>query len=132
MVTTTSGRAPNYFLVVFGVGFPEHPVEGGVYGIKGGYVEGSGVSAGDVLLLYENLGFRGIGVVTGTQTAGEGEGVYYQYFPLCHPVNWNSLDAVRKTILELRTPLIYKGNWLQKISNTSFGAAIAGRQIDWP
>lgn len=131
-MVTTPKRVPNYFLVVFGIGFPEHPVEGGFYGIKGGFVEGSGVSAGDVLLLYENLGFQGIGIVTSTQNAGEGEGVYYQYFPLCHPVSWDSLDAVRRTIPELRIPLNYKGNWLQKISNTSFRAAIAGRQIDWP
>jgi len=131
-MVTTARRAPNYFLVVFGIGFPEHPVEGGFYGIKSGFVLGASVSAGDVLLLYENLGFKGIGIVTSTQHAGEGEGVYYQYLPLCHPVNWNSLNAVRRTVPELRTPLNYKGNWLQPISNTSFRAAIAGRQIDWP
>ena len=126
------GRVPNYFLVVFGIGFPEHPVEGGFYGIKGGFVGGSSVSAGDVLLLYENLGFRGIGIVTNTQDSGEGEGIYYQYLPLCHPVDLSSLDDVRRTIPELRIPLNYKGNWLQKISSTSFRGAIAGRQIDWP
>lgn len=130
-MVTTSPRVPNYFLMVFGVGLP-HPPEGGFYGINGGYVLGAGVSGGDVLLLYEDLGFRGIGVVTGTQTAGEREGVHYQYLPLCHPVHWHSLDAAQKTIHELRRPLNFKGNWLQKISNTSFRAAIAGRQIDWP
>lgn len=130
-MVTAPGRVPSYFLVVFGAGLP-NPPEGGVYGIEGGYVSGSGISLGDVLLLWENLGCRGVGVVTGTQTAGQGQGVYYQYFPLCHPVDWPSLDAVRRTIPDLRTPLNYKGNWLQRISNTSFRAAIAGRQLDWP
>ena len=129
---TTSGRKPNYFLVVFGEDPYKPPVEGGVYPHDKGYIGGSGVSAGDILLLYQNLGARGIGVVTGTETGGEQELIRYQYLPLCHPVNWDSLDTLRSTISELRTPLQYRGNWLQKISNTSFRAAIAGRQIDWP
>lgn len=131
MVTPTSALKPRYFLVVFGAGLP-NPPEGGAYPFGGGYIVGSGASPGDVLLLYENLGVRGIGVVTRVEIAGPSEGVYYQYFPLCHPVDWDSLGSLRKTIPELSIPLHYKGNWLQKISNTSFRAAIAGRQIDWP
>jgi hypothetical protein len=134
MITTTAGRAPNYFLVVCGGNVSLPPVEGGVWGgrrVKG-FISGSGVLAGDVLLLYQNLGFRGIGIVTRPETGGEEEFIDYQYLPLCHPVRWNSLDDLRKTIPELRTPLVFKGNFLQKISTTSFRAAIAGRQIDWP
>jgi len=131
MAATTPGRKPKYFLLVFGVGLP-NPPKGGVYPIAGGFILGSGVSAGDVLLLWENLGFEGIGVVTDTKTAGEGQGIYYQYFPLCHPVKWSSLNAARETIPKLRTPLNFTGNWIQDIGSTSFRAAIAGRQIDWP
>jgi hypothetical protein len=102
MVTTTSGRKPNYFFVVFGYVLGEDaskpPVEGGVYLHKKGFI--AGVSAGDVLLLYQNLGCRGVGVVTGTERGGQ-EVMSYQYFPLCHPVDWDSLDDLRKTIPEL-------------------------------
>jgi hypothetical protein len=133
MVTATSMRKPNYFLVVFGAGRP-YPPEGGVYPLPGGggYITREGVSVGDVLLLWESLGFAGVGVVTRTETVGEGEGIYYQYFPLCHPVHWRSLDAARKTIPKLRTPLNRPVNFIQKICSTCFRAAIAGRQIDWP
>ena len=130
MVITTSTHKPNYFLLVFGVGLP-NPPEGGVYPMtKKGYI--SDVSAGDVLLLWESLGFQGIGVVTSTETGAEKETINYQYFPLCHPVDWDSLDAAQKTIPELRKPLNFIGNFVQRISNASFRAAIAGRQIDWP
>ena len=132
MVTTTSGRSPNYFLVVFGDDPSKPSVSGGIYPHYEGYIGGSRVAAGDVLLLYENLGCRGVGVVTGIEIGGTREVINYQYFPLCHPVNWDSLDALRSTIPGLRTPLNYKGNLLQGINGTSFRAAIAGRQIDWP
>jgi len=133
MVTTTSGRVPNYFLVVCGENVPLSP-EGGVWGghRAKGYISGSGVSTGDVLLLYQNLGFGGIGVVTRTELGGEKEFMQYQYFPLCHLVGWDSQDDLKKMIPELKTPLNFKGNWIQPIRSTSFRAAIAGRQIDWP
>lgn len=135
MVTTTSGHKPNYFLAVFAADPSKPPAEGGVYPLLKGDVDSSGIRAGGVLLLYEApLSFHGIGVVTGTKTSDQ-EGlidINYQYFPLCHPVHWNSLYALRKTIPELRTPLSSSRKLLQPISNTSFRAAIAGRQIDWP
>jgi len=135
MVTTTSGRKPNYFLAVFGADPSQPPADGGVYPLLKGDVHNSGIRAGDVLLLYEApRSFHSIGVVTGTRTSDQAGlvDINYQYFPLCHPVQWNSLDALRKTIPELRTPLSYSRNLLQPISNTAFRAAIAGRQIDWP
>ena len=135
MVATTSGRKPNYCFAVFGADPSQPPVDGGVYPLLRGDVVKSGITAGDVLLLYEApLSFQGIGVVTGTKSSDQkGQiDINYQYFPLCHPVHWSSQDALLKTIPELRTPLGYSRNLLQPISNTSFRAAIAGRQVDWP
>ena len=134
MATRTSGHKPEYFLVVCGNDPSLPPLENGVWGGSRakGFVAGSGMSIGDVLLLLQDLGVTGIGVVTGINTIRQGDFIYYQYLPFCHPVNWDSQKAILGTIPQLRTPLNYKGNWLQKISNTSFRAAIAGRQIDWP
>jgi hypothetical protein len=135
MVATTSGGKPNYFFAVFGADPSKPSVDGGVYPLLRGDVVRSGIIVGDVLLLYEApLSFQGIGVVTGIETSDQ-KGlmdINYQYFPLCHPVHWSSLGALRKTILDLRTPLSSSRNLLQPISNTSFRAAIAGRQVDWP
>jgi len=131
MVTTASARKPNYFLVVFGVGLPNPPT-GGVYGIhRKGFIKGR-VFAGDVLLLYENLGAAGIGVVTSTETSEEGEVIRYQYFPFCHPLSWASQDSLRRAIPGLKIPLNYIGNWVQDLTTNSFKAVVAGRQIDWP
>lgn len=139
MVTTTSSRKPKYFFLSFGEPYAkEHPVEGGVYPHLKGLVSGSGIAAGDVMLLYcceyypgHEKETPGVGVVTSTQTGGAKETIYYQYFPLCHPVDWDTITA---NIPELKgnTNFSLAGNWLRKISNSSFRAAIAGRQIDWP
>ena len=128
----SSGRKPNYFFVVFGEDLSKPPVQGGVYPHDKGYIGGSGVSAGDIMLLYQNLGTRGVGAVTSTETSGKQDLIRYQYLPLCHPVNWDSLDDLQSQIPGLHKPLAWKGNWLQKINDTHFRAAIAGRQIDWP
>jgi hypothetical protein len=132
MLKGWKARKPDYFFVVFREDPSKPPVEGGVYSHRKGFIGGSNVSVGDILLLFQNLGATGIGVVIDTEIGGEKEYIYYQYFPLCHPLAWGSLDALRNTIPELRTPLNWMGNWLQNISSTSFRAAIAGRQIDWP
>jgi hypothetical protein len=132
-------RTPNYFFVVFGRAHcATHPVEGGVYGHDANFISGSGIVAGDVMLLYccgtypgHNDEVPGLGIVTSIIT----EGIQYQYFPLCHPipVDW---DTMKVTIPEL-SPLgnrnwTLKGNFLRKISSSSFRAAIVGRQVDWP
>jgi hypothetical protein len=131
MVTATSIRKPNYFLVVFGVRLPDPPT-GGVYGIhRKGYIKGR-VFAGDVLLLYENLGAPGIGVVTSTETSEQGETIRYQYFPFCHPLTWVSQGSLQHAIPGLKVPLNYIGNWVQDLTTNSFRSAVAGRQIDWP
>ena len=139
MVTTTSGRKPKYFFLAFGKRHAKaHPIEGGIYPHRKGYVSSSGIGVGDVMLLYccdyypgHEKEAPGVGVVTSTQTGGEQETIYYQYFPLCHPVD---LDTITASIPELKGNMDFRlaGNWLRVISNNSFRAAIAGRQIDWP
>ena len=131
-MVTASARKPNYFFVVFGEDPSKGPIEGGLYTRKKGHIGGSGVSEGDVLLLYKNLGCEGIGVVTGIQTGKEPEFIRYQYFPLCHPVAWYSRDSIGEMIPGLHLVFNSVGNWLQKINSNSFRAVIAGRQIDWP
>ena len=135
--TMTKGwtaRKPNYFLVIFGEKYDaEHPVNGGVYPLyHKGYISGSGVAMGDVLLLYQHLGAPGVGVVIDANTGGEPEVIYYQFFPFDPPVIYSSLDTLRSAIPSLRVPLYFIGNWLQKIDSGSFGKAIAGAQIEWP
>jgi hypothetical protein len=133
MLKGWKARKPNYFLVVFGEKYAaKHPVEDGVYPHHKGYINGSGVAAGDVLLLFQNLGALGVGVVIGAETGGEAEEIDYQFFPLDPAVAWDSLDTLQNTIPGLRIPLHYRGNLLQKISNTSFQRALAGTQIKWP
>jgi len=139
MVATTSTRKPKYFFLAFGEPYAaNHPVEGGVYPHLKGFVSSSGIVEGDVMLLYccdyypgHEKEAPGIGVVTGTQIRDEKETIYYQYFPLCHPVDW---DTIMASIPELKgnTNFSLSGNWLRMISDRSFRAAIAGRQIDWP
>jgi len=139
MATATSGRKPNYFFLAFGApDAKKPPVEHGIYPHWKGFVSSSGIVAGDVMLLYCCDGYPehameapGVGVVTGTETGGEEEIIYYQYFPLCHPVGWSTITA---SIPELKgnTNFSLAGNWLRAISSSSFRAAIAGRQIDWP
>jgi len=141
MLKGWKARKPDYFFLAFGEEYAsKHPVDGGVYPHRVGYryISNSGVAAGDVLLLYcceyypgHDKEAPGIGVVISTETGGEQEVIYYQYFPLCHPVDW---DAITVTIPELKgnTNFSLSGNWLRMMSNRSFRAAIAGRQIDWP
>jgi len=116
----------------------KHPVEGGIYPHRKGFVSSAGIGAGDVMLLYcceyypgHDKEAPGLGVVTSTQTGGEEEVIYYQYLPLSHPVDWDTITA-RIPELKGNTNFSLAGNWLRKISNNSFRAAIAGRQIDWP
>jgi hypothetical protein len=139
MVTTTSGGKPKYFFSAFGEPHAKkHPVEGGIYPHRKGFVSSLGIVAGDVMLLYcceyylgHDKEAPGIGIVTGTQIGSEEETIYYQYFPLCHPVGWDTITAC---IPELKgnTNFSLAGNWLRAISSSSYRAAIAGRQIDWP
>lgn len=125
-------RIPNYFFVVFGPAYAaKHPINGGVYPHHKGFIGSSGVSAGDVLLLYQNLGVPGIGVVMGTETGGVAEEIYYQFFPVDSPASWGSLDSLRSTVPGLRVPLHYIGNWLQNITKAEFRRALTGTQIDW-
>ena len=133
-------HTPNYFFIVFGGAHCEaHPVEGGVYGHDANFITSSGIAVGDVVLLYccgtypEHYNeIPGLGIVTSIKTD---DGIHYQYFPLCHPipVNW---DTMKVTIPELAPPgnrnWSLKGNFLRKISSSSFRATIAGRQVDWP
>jgi hypothetical protein len=143
-------RTPNYFFVVFGAAYStNHPVDGGIYGHDPNYLSSSGIMAGDVMLLYCTKNYfghsneiPGIGVVTDVKLDGydiktnaKTNGIIYQYFPLCHPidVDWD----IRPMVIEEMTPIgkrnwSLKGNWLRKISSISFRSTIAGRQIDWP
>jgi len=128
---------PNYFFAVFGEARrATYPIEGGVYHHDPNFVTSSGIAIGDVILLYccgtyvgHYQEVPGLGVVTSIET----DGIHYQYFPLCHPVSWNVVQA---SIPELQKPgnIIFslKGNLLRKISSSSFRATIAGRQVDWP
>lgn len=142
MVTATSARMPNYFLVAFGGPHATaHPVDGGSYPLPKSYISNSGISPGDVLLLYctgtypgHYMDVPGIGVVTRVETGGVQENIYYQYFPLCHPIFWGDVSNMIATIPELKdnTNFGLTGNQLRAIGNQSFRAAIAGRQVDWP
>jgi len=113
-------------------------VEGGVYGHDANFVTSSRIAVGDVMLLYcchncpgHDSEFPGIGIVTSINH----DGIHYQYFPLCHPIpmDW---DTMKVNIPELapRGNRVWgwKGNFLRKISSSSFRATIAGRQVDWP
>jgi hypothetical protein len=139
MVTTTSRRKPKYFILAFGAPYAKnHPIEGGIYPHRKGYVSSSGIIVGDVMLLYccggypgHDMEAPGIGVVTNIQTGDEQEIIYYQYFPLCHPVDWDAITAnIRE--LEGNTNFSLAGNWLREISDNAFRAVISGRQIEWP
>jgi hypothetical protein len=130
-------HTPNYFLAVFGEAHcVTHPVDGGVYGHDANFVTSSGIAAGDVMLLYccgtypgHYQEVPGLGIVISIKT----DGIHYQYFPVCHPVSW---DTAQASIPDLQKPgninWTLKGNWLRKISSSSFRATIAGRQVDWP
>jgi hypothetical protein len=135
------GRNPRYFFVAFGYEYYlHHPVDGGHYGHGTGYIFNSGISLGDVMLLYCTRGYPdhdqeapGIGVVTGIDL-GKTDGIIsYQYFPLHEPVSW---EAVKCAVPELRDRgkrnFSRKGNWLRKIANSSFRATLTGKLIDWP
>jgi len=133
-------RKPNYYFTVFGGAHEKtHPVDGGVYGHSLSYISGSGISIGDIMLLYccgtyskYSDEIPGIGIIT---KVGKEDFIYYQYLPLCHPINvdW---DIMSKHITELadsgKRIWHYQGNFLRQISSSSFRAAIAGRPIDWP
>ena len=125
-------RKPSYFFVVHGEYGSKPPVGGGIYTHHKGYIEGQGVLEGDVLLLFESLGVSGIGIVIKTEPDFEPTTIHYQFFPIKPAVHWNALDDLQQAIPELRTPLVYIGNWLQKISNSSFQKAIGDSRIDWP
>lgn len=127
-----SGRVPDYYFVVFGDNPNLPSVVGGIYPlIRFRLISGLGVSAGDVLLLYQNLQADGIGVVTSTETGGEKEIIKFQYFPLCHPISWVS-EADVKNDLGVKGPFYFRGNWVQSITGHSYRAVISGRQLDWP
>ena len=131
-------RKPRYFFLAFGaVHTAAHPVDGGGYPHRRGFIGSSGVEPGDVMLLYCAGGYPGhdmeapgIGVVIGTQTGGSEEAIYYQYFSLDSPVEWDTIKNIPE--LENCTNFTLAGNWLREISNTSFKKAIAGRRIEWP
>lgn len=131
-MSATSGRKPNYYLIVFGDDPNKPAIEGGIYPHDKGYIGGAGVSLGDILLPYQNLTINGIGVVTEVKTGEQHEFIQYQYLPLSQSLHWNTFNDLRKSIPELNGPLAWRGNWLQKINVSSFRVAIAGRRIDWP
>ncbi len=130
-------RKPDYFFVVFGgAHYSTYPVDGGVYGHDANYVTSSGITVGDVMLLYccgtypsHYQEIPGLGVVTSI----ENDGIHYQYFPICHPIDW---EIAKVNIPDLQnlgnTNWTLKGNWLREISSSSFRATMAGRQVDWP
>lgn len=131
-------RSPNYFFAVFGEAhWEEAPVDGGTYVLEASY--SSRIALGDVVLLYclddapeHQNEIPGIGVVTSLRESG---GFDYQYLPFCHPiaVDW---DTMKIRLPELEPPgnriFYWKGNFMRQISNNSFRATIAGRQVDWP
>jgi hypothetical protein len=125
-------REPSYFLAVHGDDPSKLPVNEGVYSHHGGYIRGAGVSIGDVLLLYMNLSVSGIGVVTGMEPAFEPKVIQYQFFSIKPTVHWVLLKGLQTYIPELKTPLVFKGNWLQKITSSSFRKVIGDSRIDWP
>jgi len=130
-------RKPNYFFVVFGEAHRDtYPVDGGVYSHDANYITSSGITLGDVILLYccgnypkHNQEIPGLGIVTSIET----DGIHYQYLPFCHPVSWSAFQPSVPDLQELgKINWTLKGNWLRKISSISFRTTIGGRQIDWP
>lgn len=113
MVTTMSERKPNYFFVVFGDDPSKPPVEGGVYPRKEGYIGGSGVSAGDVLLLYENLGCQGIGVATSIETGGTQE-LSLPVFPALSPTELGLLGRSSEYDTWVACPFKLEGKFVTK------------------
>jgi hypothetical protein len=131
-------RKPNYFFAAFGPAHIAHPVDGGCYPHKKGFISNSNLAIGDVVLLYctdDYPGYPkeapGVGVVIGIETTESEEKFYYQYFPLDRPVDWGTIkQSIRD--LEGYTNFGWIGNWLREISSASFRKAVAGRQINWP
>jgi len=130
-------RPPNYFFAVFGEAHQAtSPVDGGVYCHDANFVRGVGIAKGDVMVLYccgTYVGYDqevpGIGVVTDIET----DGIHYQYFPLSNPVRWRIVQAAVPDFQEpAKINWSLKGNWLRKISSSSFRVATVGGQIDWP
>jgi len=133
-------RKLNYFVAAFGgKRCKTQPVDGGVHFDYANYTTKSGITAGDVVLLYccknypgHYSKFPGLGRVTSIKTEG---GFNYQYLPFCQPipVDW---ETMKMNIPELapkgKRSWHLKCNFLHKISSNSFRAAIAGRQVDWP
>jgi len=130
-------RKPRYFFIVFGPEYAgKHPVDGGCYLHKKGHISSKGIAVGDVTLLYCGWGYPGhfqeapgIGIVIGTEIGEEGEKVFYQYFPLYHPVGWDILKDLPE--VKEHQPLTWVGNWLFELEKTSFRKALNGREIDW-
>ena len=130
---------PRYFFVAFGLEHSsKHPVDGGIYPHIDGYVTNSGITKGDVMMLYfcgnypgYDREVPGIGIVTSVENEGNRKVIYYQYLPLCNTI---TLKQAKVAIPELRnkTNFGWKSNWLRNIDSFSFRNAIAGRQIDWP
>jgi hypothetical protein len=133
-------RKPKYFVAIFGgKRFATYPVDGGAHFDYANQTNSSGITAGDIVLLYccknypgHYSQFPGLGVVTDIKTSG---GFNYQYLPFYHPipVDW---DTMKVAIPELAPPgnRIWRNkvNWLRQISSSSFRATIAGRKVDWP
>lgn len=143
MVTRTLGHKPNYFLVAFGQRYAsQNPVHGSVYPHLKQYVKNSGIEAGDVMILYCCGGYPGhqqeapgVGVVTrltDNQHNARLTNIHYQYFPLCQPVDWDTIKASIPELDKKKRNFNLIGNILRRISDNSFRTAIAGRQIDWP
>ncbi len=132
-------QKPKYFFVAFGEPDEYRPrVESRRYPHEKGYISNRYMKPGDVALLYCTEKYveyckqaPGIGIITGTETGGEKEEFYYQYFPFTDPVEW---ETIQENIFELKdcTRFEWRGNWLREISSASFRKVLDNVTINWP
>src|SRR4030042_2912685 len=89
-------RKPGYFFAAFGeLGTDKLPVNSGCYIHEPGFISNSGISIGDMVLLYCTGSYPdpqwkapGIGVVLKIDIGISQEEFHYQYLPFDNPIDW--------------------------------------------
>ena len=124
-----TARTPNYYLVAFSGSNINYPIDHGVYPYPKQY--GKNVKTGDMLLLYQELGVRGIGIVIDVFADEKTETIDYQFFRIDPDRTWLDQTDVAGFFPELKFGLYLYPNWIQPINKSSFQKALDNRQINW-
>lgn len=135
-------QQPKYFITTFGEPHAdEHPVHGGCYPHRQGWVERLNVEQGDVMLLYCAAGYPGhdkealgIGIVLRTQTCEAEDVLYYRFLPFNEPVQREVITGCldEEENRKFRVPH-YIANWVVEVKDpASLREVLSGRTINWP